>query len=200
MLEPKSVKGSKKEAKRKQKGGKKEAKKGNCHLGLTRLLAFDPAFMNADLIAVTGAYEAMNAQERLVYQDSRHHMLIDMRIPARECSSKGNLLSWAGQKRSKQRNMRTRISCATEWVKIKPDLEKAICNNLIALGWSEELVDNEDSQFPLNYLLHRHHFHDPLTDAEWLTMKPSLEKTMIPRWEEAAGTHPAGFDQFTGEI
>ncbi|KAJ7757244.1 hypothetical protein DFH07DRAFT_461114 [Mycena maculata] len=132
---------------------------------------FNPAFVNADLIAVTDAYEAMNAQERPAYQDGRHRMLIDTRIHARECRE------WAARLAQFKR------------AAVKAGRKQAIEDKLIALGWSEDSAKLYIADYGRRSRFSYREFVDkcePLTDAEWAEIQPDLQELMATTRADAA--------------
>ncbi|KAJ7762849.1 hypothetical protein DFH07DRAFT_956747 [Mycena maculata] len=131
-------------------------------------IPFNPAFLNADLTAVTAVYEALNAHDRLAYRDNRHRMLVDTRIHARECRA------WEARLVELAR---------AAFNKASPNIKQAINTKLSALGWAEEIdIRGDESHYEsadecvlvLN------------AREEWAEMKPGMERLMASRRKELA--------------
>ncbi|KAJ7153891.1 hypothetical protein C8R43DRAFT_1235297 [Mycena crocata] len=143
-----------------------------------RLPTFNPAFFNADLIAVAAIYEGLGRDERAAYLDSRNRMLVD----TMNCMCLADPLCHWLMPSQHARECRAWVATV-----MRSHRQKAILDKLISLGWSKEvhaLSAESAGRFQLGGT-------EPLTEAEWLQIKPSIEKTLAARreWNEwmAAG-------------
>ncbi|KAJ7153900.1 hypothetical protein C8R43DRAFT_1001473 [Mycena crocata] len=111
---------------------------------------FEPAFLNADLAAVTALYEGLDTQKRAPFVTSQNRMLVDRRIHARECRV------WSAMITRTQR-------------------KQTILAKLVGLGWSKEM-DKMGAELTRHELVDTA---KPLIDYEWeVKVKPQLEKIL----------------------